>query len=438
MRFDFFRRSGAEKTVAGGAQRLAFPRSADGYVAYTLLLDAQKRVGGYKLAWRPAVPAALAPDAVTQFKSLLACVTEHLGAPTAPWKLGHSELFFEVDAQTLALGALQSLAPEYTVFCLGLADLANEELRPVLMFLREQGFSFMLCGAEALPADPELRGLVTHFDVGNGDPVRIAAIRDAEQPGHAPIQPIATCMASWAAFEACAPDRVDVFLDARCGFPPLVPRHGGQGHALQPESMLIVRLLQMIQRNEDLREVEAALKRDAALTYRLLRHMNSPAVGAGVEIHSLHHAVTMLGYSPLFRWLSMLLATSNAAGSPPFMMKKAILRGRFVELMGEVMLPPGEADNLFVVGMFSLIDRLLGVPMQEVLSKVQLPGAVQQAILSREGVYGPFLALAEACELGSGEAAHLAEALLLGADQVNAAHLRALAWSHDLTLTDVH
>ena len=111
-------------------------------------------------------------------------------------------------------------------------------------------------------------------------------------------------------------------------------------------------------------------------------------------------------------------------------------RGRFVELMGESMLPPGEADNLFVVGMFSLIDQLLGVPMAQVLAKVQLPEAVQQAILSRGGVYGPFLSLAEACELDNGEAACLAEALLLSADQVNAAHLRALAWSHDVTLTE--
>lgn len=434
MRFDFFRRADAgSAAAAGGAPGLVLPRT-DGFVAYTLLLDPQKRVVGYRFRWRPAVPAAQAPDAITQFKALVACVTEHLHSPEAPWRLGRSELFFEVDAEALALGALQSLPPEYSVFCLDAEVLSNQELRPVLLFLREQGFSFMLCRAPALPDDPEARGLITHFDAGNGDPALVAAVRGAEQPGHMPIHPIATRMASWKDFGVCAPQRIDVFVEADCGFPPAVARPDQR--ELQPESMLIVRLLQMIQRNEDLREVEAALKRDAALTYRLLRHMNSPAVGAGVEIHSLHHAVTMLGYSPLFRWLSMLLATSNAAGSPPFMMKKAIMRGRFVELMGESMLPPGEADNLFVVGMFSLIDQLLGVPMIEVLGKVQLPDAVQQAILSRTGVYGPFLSLAEACELDNGEAAHLAESLLLSADQVNAAHLRALAWSHDVTLTE--
>jgi c-di-GMP-related signal transduction protein len=429
MRFDFFRRSGAEAAPAAEEPKdSAASRNADGYVAYTLLLDPQKRVAGYKLAWNPAAKPEEAPDAITQFKALVACVTEHLNPPDTPWQLGRSELFFDVNAGALAHGALQSLPPEYTVFCLELSDLANEELRPVLLFLREQGFSFMLCRATALPEDPELLGMVTHFDVGAGDPLLVAAARRGEQPDHMPVQPIATRMASWKDFDACAARRIDVFADASCGVPPTA---NAGSRTLQPESVLIMRLLQMIQRNEDLREIEASLKRDAALTYRLLRHMNSPAVGAGVEIHSLHHAVTMLGYSPLFRWLSMLLATSNPTGSPPFMMKKAIMRGRFVELMGEIMLPKGESDNLFVVGMFSLIDQLLGIPMEEVLNKVQLSDSVQQAILARQGVYGPFLSLAEACELNTGDAARLSEALLLSADQVNAAHLSALAWSQD-------
>jgi EAL and modified HD-GYP domain-containing signal transduction protein len=190
--------------------------------------------------------------------------------------------------------------------------------------------------------------------------------------------------------------------------------------------------MQMIQRNQDVREIEAVLKRVAALTYRMLRYITPPAIGAGVEIHSLRHAVTMLGYAPLFRWLSVLLAVSNAKASPPFMTKKAILRGRFVELMGKGMLPASDADNLFVVGMFSLIDRLLGVPMREVLGKVQLSEAVQQAILARDGVYGPFLALAESCEEDGARAAGLAEALFMDAEQVNAAHLSALVWAQDL------
>ncbi|MBT2326670.1 HDOD domain-containing protein [Variovorax paradoxus] len=440
MRFDFFRRHDSGNAAAGDGSKAAdsaaqppaaaaAERSADGYVTYALLVDVQKRVAGYRLAWQPEAPHNAASTAEL-FKALVSCVGRHLNAPKTGWRLGHTVLFFDVTAETLAASELQALPPDNVVLCLGMDALMDDDVRPILLFLREQGFRFMLLGAEELPEDAELRALVTHFDAGDGHPDRVAKLRREEQPGQPPLHLIATRLAAWHDFETCAARRVDVFVDG-AGVQP--EREPETDRTLQPESMLIVRLMQMIQRNEDLREIEAALKHDAALTYRLLRHINSPAIGVGVEIHSLRHAVTMLGYSPLFRWLSLLLATSNAKASPPFLMKKAIIRGRFVELMGQGMLPSGESDNLFVVGMFSLIDQLLGVTMQEVLRKVQLSESVQQAILAREGMYGPFLALAESCEADGSQAARLSEALFMSVEQVNAAHLAALVWAQDVS-----
>lgn len=434
MRFDFFRRHESSDAPASGQAAATGERDASGYVTYTQLLDAGKRVMGYRLAWRAASPDNAA-DALSQFKALMSCAGRHLNSPKTGWALGRTLLFIDVSAESIVVGELQLLPPENVVLCVGSELLMNEELRPIVLFLREQGFSFMLCGADALPQEEELCGLVTHFDVGAGDRALVARLRGEGRPGRPPLQLIVTRMDEWSDFSAAAAQRLEVFVEGERLGPGEhdAPSEG----AMQPESMLIVQLMQMIQRNQDVREIEAVLKRDAALTYRLLRYINSPAIGAGVEIHSLRHAVTMLGYAPLFRWLSVLLAMSNAKSSPPFMMKKAVLRGRFVELMGKGMLPASDADNLFVVGMFSLIDRLLGVPMREVLGKVQLSEAVQQAILSREGAYGPFLALAESCEEDGARAASLAEALFMSADQVNAAHLSALAWAQDLGPAEV-
>ncbi|MDR6536895.1 HDOD domain-containing protein [Variovorax soli] len=429
MRFDFFRRQESSGNAMPAHVPAADERDASGYVTYAQLLDAGKRVMGYRLAWHAAAPDKAA-DGLAQFKALMTCVGKHLNAPKTGWALGRTLLFVDVTAESIVTGELQLLPPENVVLCATLELLVNEELRPIVLFLREQGFHFMLCGAHALPQEEELRALLTHFDVGAGDRALVERLRGEPRPGLPPLQLIVTRMGEWEDFDAAAAQQLEVFVDG----PRLQPGEDDApaDGALQPESMLIVQLMQMIQRNQDLREIEAVLKRDAALTYRLLRYINSPAIGAGVEIHSMRHAVTMLGYAPLFRWLSVLLAMSNAKASPPFMMKKAVLRGRFVELMGRGMLPASDADNLFVVGMFSLIDRLLGVSMQEVLGKVQLSEAVQQAILSRQGVYGPFLALAESCEEDGARAASLAEALFMSADQVNAAHLSALAWAQDL------
>jgi hypothetical protein len=419
-----------EGTAAGQNVSHAAPGDTGGYLTYAVQLDAQKRVRGYRMAWQAAAPVD-ACAAGAQFQALVTCISKHLNPPKG-WRLGAFVLFFDVGVEALFLGELQSLPPQNVVLCMGPEVFMDPDARPMLLFLREQGFGFMLRGAEALPEDPEISAILTHMDVGAGNSDLVATLRRTHKPGTPTIHPIATTMASWKEFDACASKRVDVFYDGKVA---VVPAKDSAG-TLQPESMLIVRLMQMIQRNEDIRSIEAALKHDAALTYRLLRHINSPTIGAGIEIHSLRHAVSMLGYAPLFRWLSLLLATSNKA-SLPFMTKKAIMRGRFVELMGQSMLPHSESDNLFVVGMFSLIDQLLGVTMEEVLGKVQLAESVQQAILTRGGVYGPFLALAESCESDGLAAARLSESLFMSSEQVNAAHLAALVWAQDVSPSEV-
>src|SRR3546814_16181472 len=103
-------------------------------------------------------------------------------------------------------------------------------------------------------------------------------------------------------------------------------------------------------------------------------------------------------------------------------MQAAIVRGRLAELAGHGILPKNEAENLFVVGMFSLLDRLLGIPMEQILEKVQLSESVAQALLTRDGVYGPFLELAEACEPDNGDIAALADSLFLNPRQVKEAN----------------
>jgi len=79
-----------------------------------------------------------------------------------------------------------------------------------------------------------------------------------------------------------------------------------------------------------------------------------------------------------------------------------------------------------------LLDRLLGLSMKEVLDTIQLPDNVVQALLTREGIYGPYLALAEACELNSNLVSSLAASLNLTPLDVNKAHLSALAWAQNI------
>lgn len=441
MRFDFFRRSEPDREAAEPqpleqpapvvrampelAARAVAPDEVPGHVVHAMLLDTRKRTVGYRLAWRP-VGAALGQGGTAGFRQLLKTITQYLNGGGLAWALDEMEVFVDATIESLFASELQELPAEHMVLCMSLQDMSDADARPMLLYLREQGFGFMLCGAAEFPEDPELRRIVTHMDVGAVSPLALARMNDGPDPLR--VQWIATRMHDLGDLDASANFHMKAFVDG--GFPLLPP--GRLVDALQPDAQLIVQLMRMIHRNEDTREIEAVLKLDARLTYRLLRHINSPAIGGGVEVHSLRHAVSMLGYTPMFRWLTMLLASSHSTAGTPYMTKKAVIRGRFVELLGQGLLPPAEADNLFVVGMLSLIDQLLGVPMEEILGHVHLPMPVQDAILRRSGVYGAFLALAESCESDGALAAELSEELFLSQEQVNGAHLAALAWAQDV------
>ncbi|MCC7182219.1 MAG: HDOD domain-containing protein [Rhodocyclaceae bacterium] len=205
------------------------------------------------------------------------------------------------------------------------------------------------------------------------------------------------------------------------------------GRSLQAAHAHIVRIINLVRRNAEVREIETALKRDVALSFKLLRYINSAGFGLMCEVQSFRHAVSILGYDKLNKWLSLLLVTASKDPTASALMQTSITRGRLMETLGERYVDKSELDNLFVTGAFSMLDRLLGTQMDAIVAELSLPEPVQDALLDRAGAYTPLLRLARACELET--PATLAEhAALLGLDAsaVNRAHLSALAYADSL------
>jgi len=205
------------------------------------------------------------------------------------------------------------------------------------------------------------------------------------------------------------------------------------GNTIRPAQAVILQLINLVRRQADTAEIEEVLKRDPSLSFNLLRFINSSGFGLNCEVASFRHAVMLLGMKKLFRWAALLLATSRAGGLPPAVGMTAIVRGRLMELLAAELLPPEDCDNAFVVGVFSLLDTMLGMPMNKALESLSLPETVVSALLLRRGVLAPFLELTEACESANDEVfARTAIALQLSNRQVNWAHLQALAWAETL------
>jgi EAL and modified HD-GYP domain-containing signal transduction protein len=204
---------------------------------------------------------------------------------------------------------------------------------------------------------------------------------------------------------------------------------------LNPNQAQTIRLLNLVRANADIKEIEAALKQDVALSVKLLRYINSAGFGLTVEIQSFRHAVTMLGYDKLNKWLSLLLVTSSKDAAAPALMQAAIARGRFMELTAAGYVDKNELDNLFITGAFSLLDILLGVLMETALADMHLPDTINDALISGSGPYASFLALAQASEQADyTRYAALAAELQLDPATVNHAQLEALSFADSLQL----
>ncbi|HYF59045.1 MAG TPA: HDOD domain-containing protein [Burkholderiaceae bacterium] len=203
---------------------------------------------------------------------------------------------------------------------------------------------------------------------------------------------------------------------------------------LEPARAAVMQAIKLLLRNADVIEIDNALKRDVALSVKLLRYMNSAGMGLSARIDSLKHAIQLLGYAKLARWLTMLLATADSKDpTAPLLARTAITRGRMMELLGETRFDVGQRDNLFIVGTFSLLPAMLMVPMKDALQELELPEPVTDALLERSGDFAPYLRLAEACESPSlSGVAQLCKQLDVAPRALNLAQMQATDWVNQL------
>lgn len=163
----------------------------------------------------------------------------------------------------------------------------------------------------------------------------------------------------------------------------------------------VLELMDLVERQAPLDEMERVLKGDPALAFRLLRLINSAAFGLRVEVTSFRHALMLLGHMRLKRWLSLLLV--SAARDPALrpVAHLAVRRGFLMEALAKSTGRADEGEEMFVCGLFSLLDRLMQQPLPALLEQVPMPARVQVSLMDAAGPYGPFLKLMSSIEQSS-------------------------------------
>jgi len=200
-----------------------------------------------------------------------------------------------------------------------------------------------------------------------------------------------------------------------------------KGKQPQTDLQVIVELIQRVDKQEPIEKLEGTLKRDPSLAFKLMRYINSPAFGLRVEISSFRHAIMMLGYQRLKRWLALLLATAGKDSNMKPVMFAAVRRGL---LMEELVRSSGDEEmrnEMFICGVFSLLDRMFKQPFSELLKTIPVPERVYQALVDGSGPYQPYFALVQAVENESlYDFRSAADTLMLSVSEINRSILSAL------------
>ncbi len=204
---------------------------------------------------------------------------------------------------------------------------------------------------------------------------------------------------------------------------------GGPGgkQVAAPGMQVIVELIHRVDKEDPIEKLENTLKRDPPLAFKLLRYINSPAFGLRVEISSFRHAIMMLGYKRLKRWLALLLATASKEVNLKPVMFAAVRRGLLMEELARGTGDEETRNEVFICGVFSLLDRMFQQPFEELLSTIPVPERVRQALVEHTGPYQPYMNVVRAVESESlFDFREAADSLMMSVSEINRAQLRAL------------
>jgi EAL and modified HD-GYP domain-containing signal transduction protein len=179
--------------------------------------------------------------------------------------------------------------------------------------------------------------------------------------------------------------------------------------------------------------VEAIIKQDVSLSYKLLRYINSVGFGMLGEVKSIRQALTLLGEENVQKWASLVALTHLGQDKPDELLVSSIVRAKFSESLASLVGLAGRGSDLFMMGLFSHIDALLDLPLARILGQVPIDREVKATLTDQLGRLGQVYKLIVSYERGDWEACAQALATLgLAEESLPPLYISALQWSRRL------
>lgn len=398
------------------------------YLARQPIVDDEHRLFAYELLFRKSL-ASVSAQITSQLQAGVEVISNTL-CLGPDWLLQGKLAFINLDEATLMSDFVCLLPSHHVVYEI----LETVPVTPVLIAriqeLKQLGYRFALDDFVALE---EYRPLLPMVDFVKLDVLEQQPEKTVEIIAHIQRdfsgQFIAEKVETREMFELCRSCGIQYFQGYYFARPENLTNK-----AIQPGQVAVLELMNKVRLCEDLSEIEEPLRRNAALTIRLLRYANSAAAGLQQKVHTVRQALAQIGLMTLYRWLALLLITANPTPTNALLARTAVTRGRLCELLGQSRLNRQAQDDLFMTGLFSLAEPLIGIPLDYLLERLPMPEPIVQALVHQTGPYASFLKLAVASERGDFEQiSRYAEDIASSPEEVNLAQLHSLAWAEELT-----
>jgi len=395
------------------------------YAARQPILAADETLIGYKLLFRTGVANHFAWKESEGADRSAIEISSLLGLSVLA---DNRMAFIGCTREVLLERQLTFLPTDKVVASIGPALLPDPAIEVACRRLKSAGYKISFEHFSANDPREPLIGLADFLDVDLQHTPWEDVLRVAGAYGNQNLGLLAENVETWEDFEAAQ----------RAGF------HYFQGYFFRkPETMrtqsvpssriLYLRLLQAISRTDlDWDEVEELIKKDAALYYRLLRYLNSAAFGIRGEVRSVNQALVLLGDNELRRWCRLAGAFELSSGRPSDLILSALVRARFGELLQDTV--EHGASDLFLVGVLSLMDAVLQIPMRVVLDGLPLDSDSTAMLLDNTGPLLPFYRLVWALERGAwGAVVRACDQLGLSEELVAERFSSAMGWAQAVT-----
>lgn len=334
------------------------------------------------------------------------------------------------------LSAQCSQPPERIIFLLNSDAKPEEPYLSNMKALREKGYRFAFHDVYDLEQYKPLLELsdFIYINIKHVDKFRLEELLSKLGRNFRNLKVVATHVDTLEELESLKRKRIDLFE----GRYYRVPVTRGQSE-VSPLKTNLIRLLNIVRdENFEFDMVADIVQKDTALSLSLMRLVNSPFLGLSQRINTINHAVTILGQNEVRKWVTTSVSRSLGADRPNEVTRLSLVRAKFAENLAEMFHLERESQSLFLMGLFSVLDIILEVKMEDALKLVLVSDDIHQALVERSGPFAAILKFVESYEIA--DWSEISRQLIILDQEVPAvydAYIEAVSWYTDLIGVDV-